>query len=65
MVEMKPIFTVIKPGTGEKMLIAEEAFKEKEKECWVKANFSIGKEKYTIDEVSDAEFAKEILSVGD
>lgn len=65
MVEMKPIFTIIKPGTGKKMLIAEEAFKDKEKGGWVKANFSIGKEKYTIDEVSDVEFAKEILSVGD
>ena len=62
---MKPIFTIIKPETGEKMWIAEEAFKKKEKEGWVTADFSIGKVKYTIDEVSDAEFAKEILFVGD
>ena len=65
MVFMKPLFNIINPGTGEKMIIAEDAFKEKKKEGWVKANFSIGEEKFTIDEVSDAGFAEEILAVGD
>ena len=54
---LEKVFVVKNPKTGREMWIGEEAFKEKEKEGWVK------KESFQITESSSPEFAEELLRI--
>ena len=54
---LEKVFVIKNPETGREMWIGEEAFKEKEKEGWVK------KESFQITESSSPEFAEELLRI--
>ena len=54
---LEKVFVIKNPKTGREMWIGEEAFKEKEKEGWVK------KESFQITESSSPEFAEELLRI--
>ena len=54
---LEKVFVIKNPETGKEMWIGEEAFKEKEKEGWVK------KESFQITEASSPEFAEELLGI--
>ena len=54
---LEKVFVIKNPETGNEMWIGEEAFKEKEKEGWVK------KESFQITESSSPEFAEELLRI--
>ena len=52
---LEDVFVITNPKTGAEMWIGEEAFRGIKWKGWVK------KEKFTIEEASSPEFAKEIL----
>ena len=54
---LEKVFVIKNPETGDEMWIGEAAFKEKEKEGWVK------KESFQITESSSPEFAEELLRI--
>jgi hypothetical protein len=54
---LEKVFVIKNPETGDELWIGEEAFKEREKEGWVK------KESFQITEASGPGFAEELLGI--